>query len=158
MTKKYNREAAKNYAKTWAYSRNPKYYAFDKIGGDCTNFISQCIYAGSNIMNYTPTFGWYYIDSNDKSPSWTGVEYLYNFLINNTKNGPFGSEIDSSKIEIGDVIQLGNLERFFHSLLVVGKNKNNIYVAAHDFNAYMKPLNSYIYQRIRFIHIEGVRN
>lgn len=157
MTKKYNREAAKNYAKTWAFARNPKYYAFDKIGGDCTNFISQCIYAGSNIMNYTPTFGWYYIDSTRRSPSWTGVEFLYNFLISNTKNGPFGSEIDSSKIEIGDVIQLGNLEKFYHSLLVVGKDRNNIYVSAHDFNAYMKPLNSYIYQKIRFIHIEGVR-
>ena len=40
------------YAKKWALSRNPKYYDFDSIGGDCTNFISQCIYAGAKIMNF----------------------------------------------------------------------------------------------------------
>ena len=153
----YNRDAAKNYAKKWAYSRNPKYYAFDKIGGDCTNFISQCIYAGSKVMNYTPINGWYYIDSTKRSPSWTSVEYLYNFLVNNEGVGPFATQTSPNLIEIGDIIQLGNTEKFYHSLLVVGKNQKNIYVAAHDFNAYMKNLNTYIYQKVRFLHIEGVR-
>lgn len=46
--KEYNRENAIQYTKKWAYSRNPKYYDFDSIGGDCTNFVSQCIFAGSN--------------------------------------------------------------------------------------------------------------
>ena len=57
----YNRENAVAYAKKWAYGRNPKYYDFSDLGGDCTNFASQCIYAGSGVMNYTPTYGWYYI-------------------------------------------------------------------------------------------------
>lgn len=50
--KEYNREKALEYAKKWAYKRNPKYYNFDLVGGDCTSFASQCIFAGSNIMNY----------------------------------------------------------------------------------------------------------
>ena len=50
---------------------NPKYYNFQNIGGDCTNFASQVLYAGSGIMNYTPTFGWYYINVNDRAPAWT---------------------------------------------------------------------------------------
>ena len=54
---KYNRLKAVEYAKRWAYKRNPKYYNFDEIGGDCTSFISQCIYEGSGIMNYTKDFG-----------------------------------------------------------------------------------------------------
>ena len=54
----YDRQKAKEYAKKWAYSRNPKYYNFDNVGGDCTSFISQCIYAGSGIMNYTKDIGW----------------------------------------------------------------------------------------------------
>lgn len=66
----YNRFAAVAYARTWATSRNPAYYNFEEIGGDCTNFASQCIYAGARIMNYTPTFGWYYRSSYDRSPSW----------------------------------------------------------------------------------------
>ena len=66
MIEKYNRYAAKEYAKKWAFSRNPKYYNFDPIGGDCTNFISQCILAGSNTMNYTKNTGWYYINGNNE--------------------------------------------------------------------------------------------
>ena len=55
--KSYNREKAIQYAEKWAYSRNPKFYNYDNIGGDCTNFISQCIYAGCKIMNNKD---WYY--------------------------------------------------------------------------------------------------
>ena len=56
--KEYNREKAVEYAIKWAYKRNPKYYNFDSVGGDCTSFISQCIYAGSGIMNYKKHIGW----------------------------------------------------------------------------------------------------
>ena len=37
----YNRNAAIEYAKKWAYKRNPNYYNFDLNGGDCTNFVSH---------------------------------------------------------------------------------------------------------------------
>ena len=80
----YDRAAAVRYAHIWAYGRNPRYYDYESIGGDCTNFASQCIYAGAGVMNDTPTFGWYYINANDKAPAWTGVEYLYNFLTRRT--------------------------------------------------------------------------
>jgi len=154
----YQRNDAKNYAKKWAFSRNPAYYAFDKVGGDCTSFISQCIYAGAKVMNYTPTFGWFYIDSTNRSPSWTGVEYLYNFLTTNTGVGPFAEEVFSEReLEIGDVIQLGNYEKYYHSLLVVGMSRSNIYVAAHDDNAYMRNLSTYRFLKARFLHIQGVR-
>ena len=61
----YNRREAVAYAHRWAYGRNPAYYDYEHLGGDCTNFASQCIYAGCGIMNFTPTFGWYYIDANN---------------------------------------------------------------------------------------------
>ena len=51
--RKYDRNKVVEYAEKWAYSINPKYYNFNLIGGDCTSFVSQCIFAGSNIMNYT---------------------------------------------------------------------------------------------------------
>lgn len=50
--KEYNRELAINYAKEWAYKRNPNYYNFDAVSGDCTSFVSQCLYAGCQVMNY----------------------------------------------------------------------------------------------------------
>ena len=55
----YDRERAVEYAKKWALGRNPEYYDYSDIGGNCTAFASQCVYAGCGIMNYTPDYGWY---------------------------------------------------------------------------------------------------
>lgn len=78
----------------WAYGRNPAFYDYEHLGGDCTNFASQCIYAGSGVMNFTPTFGWYYIDPDQKAPAWTGVPYLYNFLVREEKTeGPAAAPV-----------------------------------------------------------------
>ena len=73
------------YAHKWAYKRNPDYYDFDPVGGDCTNFTSQCVFSGDAVMNYTPDFGWYYIDANRKSPAWSGAFEAYFFLSGMTK-------------------------------------------------------------------------
>lgn len=81
-TQQYNRDLAVQYAHTWAYDRNPKYYNYDKIGGDCTNFVSQCIYAGTGVMNYNSINGWYYKNANNKSPSWKRVILGYQTLHN----------------------------------------------------------------------------
>ena len=54
----YDRNAAVRYARRWAYGRNPAFYDYEHIGGDCTNFASQCVYAGSGVMNFTKDLGW----------------------------------------------------------------------------------------------------
>ena len=102
----YDRNKVIEYAKKWALSRNPKYYNFDNVGGDCTSFVSQCIFAGAKVMNYTKDVGWYYIDGNNKSPSWSGVDFLYKFLTNNKSVGPYGKEVKINEIKIGDIAQL----------------------------------------------------
>lgn len=152
----YRREAALQYAERWALGRNPRYLDFEKLGGDCTNFASQCIYAGSGVMNYTPVMGWYYNSSSDRSPSWTGVSYLYNFLVGNKSVGPYAAETNQAGVQPGDIVQLGNANGFYHSPVIVAVEGSRIYVAAHSFDAYMRPLDSYIYERVRFLHIRGV--
>ena len=157
----YNREEAKDYAKKWAYGRNPKYYNFDSIGGDCTSFISQCIYAGSKVMNYTKNTGWYYNSINDRTPSWSGVEYLYNFLINNKGIGPRGTKTEIENLEIGDIIQLSFDGKIFsHTLVIVNidgpKTLDNIYTASHTYDSYNRRVSTYNFQNIRFIHIDGI--
>ena len=153
----YNRVKVYEYAKKWAYGRNPKYYNYDAIGGDCTNFVSQCIFAGYGQMNYNKINGWYYINGNDKSPSWTGVRFLYNFLISNKGNGPKGVNVDINKLEIGDVIQLSfNKIDYTHSLVVVqnGTNSNNTFISAHTYDTFGKSLSEYYgVQEYRYIHI-----
>ena len=44
-----------------------------------------------------------YINGNNKSPSWSGVEFLYNFLTTNKLAGPYGRKVSQDKIEIGDI-------------------------------------------------------
>ena len=155
--KPYNREAAVNYARKWAYSRNPTYYDFEKIGGDCTNFASQCIYAGSKIMNYTPVTGWYYRSASDRSASWTGVEYLFKFLINNKSVGPYARIVSRNEVLPGDIVQLGSYRGgFYHSPVIVAV-KPTILVAAHTYDVLNRPLDSYEYEMARFLHIDGVR-
>ena len=152
----YNREVVYEYAKKWAYGRNPKYYNFDPVGGDCTNFVSQCIYAGCKQMNYNRINGWYYINGNNKSPSWTGVEFFYKFLTTNNNLGPKGEETTIDKLEIGDVVQLSfNGQMFSHSLIVVenGTNTNNTLIAAHTYDIFGKSVSEYGYEKYRWIHI-----
>lgn len=154
----YDRRAAVRYARRWAYRRNPNYYNFDDLGGDCTNFASQCIYAGCGVMNFTPTFGWYYIDVNNRAPAWTGVEFLYNFLTSNESVGPFAVETTPEEMELGDIIQPGDSTGdFYHSLVVVGIRRGRIYVAAHSYDAYYRPLDSYPAATFRYLHILGAR-
>lgn len=159
----YNRQKVLQYAKKWAYKRNPKYYNFDNVGGDCTSFVSQCIYAGSNIMNYSKQNGWYYINGNNKSPSWSGVEYLYNFLTTNKLVGPYGKEVNQQEIEIGDIAQLSfNGLNFGHTLIITKienrLNLNQIYISSHTFDSFDKRINEYNFEKIRFIHIEKIKS
>ncbi len=155
----YRREQAAAYAAQWALSRNPRYFSFNGIGGDCTNFVSQCIYAGCGVMNYTRDTGWYYNSPSDRAAAWSGVSYLYRFLITNTKAGPFASETDAAQLQIGDVVQLGHANgHWYHSLLVTGFQENGLLVSTHSFDAYQRPLSSYLFEQARFLHIEGFRH
>lgn len=150
---RYNREEAVEYALKWALGRNPAYYNYDYLGGDCTNFVSQCLYAGIPQMNYRD-FGWYYINANKKSPSWTGVKYLYEFLINNKYEGPRGKEINKHEIEVGDVIQLSFMDNIFgHTLIVTSLENREIRVCSHTIDSKNRLLSSYIYEKARFIKI-----
>lgn len=153
----YDRAAAVSYARRWALDRNLAYYNFEKIGGDCTNFTSQCLFAGARTMNYTPITGWFYRSSYDRSASWTGVQYLYNFLINNKSVGPFAHEVSADQAEPGDIVQLATASgHFYHSPFITAVTPQ-ILVAAHTFDALDRPLDTYIYEKARFLHIDGVR-
>ena len=153
----YNRIAAVNYARKWAFARNPAYYNFDGIGGDCTNFVSQCLYAGSGIMNFTPIFGWYYLSLSDRTASWTGVEYLYNFLVNNQSVGPYATLVPKREARPGDVVQLGSRDGDFYHTAIVTDTSPRILVASHSADVLNKPLSRYRYETARFLHIDGVR-
>lgn len=158
LEKEYLRDRAVQYAQKYALVRNPLFYTFEGIGGNCTNFASQCVLAGSCVMNFAPVFGWFYLSSNRRAPAWTGVEFFYNFMTSNEDVGPFGSVVPREQAKLGDIIQLQNDEDvFYHTLVITRIEEGEIYVCANSVDSLDRPLSSYTYKSERFIHIEGVR-
>lgn len=157
----YRRSAAVAYAHRWAYRRNPAYFDYEELGGDCTNFASQCLYAGTGVMNFTPTYGWYYIDADQKAPAWTGVPYFFDFMTRNEISlGPFGVESALEDTLPGDFAQLlFTGDSFGHTPIIVQigdpPTLENTLVAAHSYDADLRPLSTYTFEAIRFIHILG---
>ena len=86
------------------------------------------------------------------------MEYFYNFIVNNAGVGPFGRESGPDEMEIGDVIQLGREgEGYYHSLLAVGFEGEDILVATQTDDVFLRPLSTYTYDFARYIKILGVR-
>ena len=158
MIKQYDRQNAIEYAQKWALSSNPSFYHFGGIGGDCTNYISQCLLAGGAVMNFNKYYGWYYENSNNRSPSWTSVQYLERFLLSNSDIGPFAKIETISNLEVGDLIQLRQNPLVFNHTLIISKIENGeIFVCAHSNDALNKPLKSYYYRELKGLKIEGIR-
>ncbi len=158
----YDRRAAVRYALNWAFARNPRFYDFQDIGGDCTNYVSQCLYAGCGVMNYTPETGWYYVNSNNRAPAWTGVNFLREFLLNNTGVAVYAEEAPLSELRRGDIIQLINpAGRYYHTLFISEifspATPENIFVCAHSIDARNKRLSTYNYADLTGFHILGAR-
>ena len=166
LIKPYQRERAVAYAKKWALSRNPLFIDFTGIGGNCTNFVSQSILAGSCTMNYTPDYGWYYVSEDDRAPAWSGVEFFYDFMTGqpqfasqNGGIGPFAVEVDRMRVQLGDAVQLANRNGdWYHTLIVTGFDGEEVLVSAQSDDALDRRLSTYRNAaQVRFLHIEGVR-
>ena len=153
----YNREEAVKYALKWAMSANPEFHHFGDEGGDCTNYVSQCLYAGGAPMNYSAN-GWYYKSGTVYSESWVGVIALGEFLTRRSDTaGPKGEIVPREEIEVGDIIQLRQNPYYFnHSVIVTKIENGEIYVCAHTYDSLDRPLSSYKFQELRFIHITSV--
>ncbi len=158
LEKEYFRDRAVRYARKYALVRNPLFYTFEGIGGNCTNFVSQCVLAGSCVMNFLPVYGWFYLSSNRRAPAWTGVEFFYNFMTENTGVGPYGKEIPLAEAQPGDVIQLQNAEgTFYHTLIITELRDGEVYICANSIDSLDRPLSTYEYAALRVIHIEKIR-
>ena len=164
--KAYDRTRAVEYARRWEFGRNPLFYNFTEIGGDCTNFVSQALLAGSCVMNDTPDYGWYYRSVDDRAPAWTGVSFFWQYMTQAPRfvsaggdTGPFGEEVaDADALMAGDVVQLADMRgEYYHTLLVTGKRNGELLVAAHSIDAFDRPLSEYRYASARYLRILGVR-
>lgn len=161
----YDRARAVEYARRWALARNRVFDDFTGGGGDCTNFVSQAVFAGCCQMNFTETFGWYFRSIEDRAPAWTGVEAFFDFFTGSgdfmpvtMRVGPFGYATERQYVSEGDVVQLANADGdFYHTLMITGIEGEEILVSAHSNDALDRPLSSYVNAAaVRFIRIIGV--
>jgi len=122
----YDREAAVAYAKRWALGRNPEYKDYENWGGDCTNFISQCIRAGNIPLDHSgnsPINKWYWYSDKERTPTWTASEPFYKYITGNNKEGTenygiYAVEVDYNQLEIGDIVQLTYEGRAYHNMII----------------------------------------
>lgn len=120
-----------NYAETFALKSNPNYKSFENIGGDCTNFVSQILYAGG--VKQTKTWSPY-------TNSWVRVEDFYLYLTTNNLATKLSNENSLSK---GCIIQFytPQIGRFFHNGFITYELPNNDYLyCCHSYNKLNYPL------------------
>ncbi len=106
----YNRQAAIAYASKHALAYNPAFGNWKNGGGDCANFVSQCLYAGGLPMKRTGLRQWYY-DTPDArytkaTSSWKGAQSLRVFLKYNQEPPQLPIEFLSTPhgLQMGDIV------------------------------------------------------
>ncbi len=138
----YIREKAVNYALKYALSPNPSFKYFDvyeSLGGDCTNFVSQCLLAGGAPMTYGTEYAWWYKGSSWSIP-WAVAHSLYWTLRVNQKSnyyGPRGLEVsDINQLQLGDLIFYeDNSGIIYHSAIITSFDSFGPLISQHTFNA-----------------------
>lgn len=134
----FNVDKAVEYARKYALNYNLDYLTFDEIGGDCTNFISQCLYAGG----LPKTNNWH-----PYSFPWIRVNDLYYYLINNG----YAKEIPmNGSFKAGNIIQFFSKSKgfFAHTGIITKVLPSGDYLyCCHSYDKLDFPL-SLIYPRI----------
>lgn len=145
--RKYHPYKAVIYAKKYALSYNKAYNDFHEKGGDCTNFVSQCIYFGgvprSSIWK-------------PYSHSWIRVNELYYYLL---RRG-LGIDVTNEKnYKIGSILQFHSKEKgfFSHSGMITESLPNGDYLySCHSYDKLDYPISEvypFFYKEFRVIEI-----
>ncbi|MEG0309063.1 MAG: amidase domain-containing protein [Clostridium sp.] len=139
---KYNGDAAANYAVQYALSYNSNYTNWTNEGGDCTNFVSQCLLAGG-----IHTDAAWYKDSN----KWLRVVELHDWL---TRRKDYARSLTwQENATAGDIVQLYTSEKGWYHSLIISCNRNNsgeLFISSHSGDWRNRALSNYT-QTKRFL-------
>ena len=148
----YNRQNAVRYALTYALNPNPSYRylaVHGDGGGDCTNFMSQCLKAGGAPFSYNKQPWWYRknasnINKDTWSVSWAVAHSLYWMLKIRGQNKAAGLSAmevqDIDDLELGDLIQYEDYKGLiYHSAMVTAftydKGEKVPLISQHTYDA-----------------------
>lgn len=166
MPIEYNRKSAISYAMKYALEPNKNYdfYGFvNGNGGDCTNFVSQCLRAGGASMDYNSFRPWWYDGRGKASICWAVANSLFWYLKTNqrlNRNAIKGLEVeDLSKIDIGDVVFYENYKNsIFHAAIITSfieeSGSRQPLISQHSYNQINETyIKSYDYKKAHFLKI-----
>ncbi|WCK55373.1 amidase domain-containing protein [Aneurinibacillus sp. Ricciae_BoGa-3] len=136
----YNRVEAVRYADLWWNDTNPGFLRFPD---DCTNYVSQCLYAGGIAMIHTGDrgSGWWYQATGTDADTWSyswAVAHSFRWMLEGGEVISAQRKADASALTIGDVICYdfdgdGNWD---HTTIVVAKDANGMpLVNAHTIDS-----------------------
>lgn len=136
----YDREAAADYARAFALTRNPEYNFYGTGDGeDCTNFVSQALLFGGwaqvpgSLFDRNNTNVWWYNDWFQlASHTWIGAPHFHDFL---GQTGRAQLVMHLRDLDVGDVIQMqwpGNTA-LTHTVIVTHREPDGtLYVSQHS--------------------------
>jgi len=167
----YNRAAAVSYAREWATAqRNPVWGVYDRLGGNCQNFVSQAILAGGVPMDYTAPAQWKWFGdtpssaftASGRAPAWTGVNEFLAYVRNNTGFGMVAiADAPFYSGQPGDVIHMGMHGEWRHTVMITQViedaqgNTVDYLIASNTANLLDFPVSAYHYQEQMLIRILG---
>jgi spore germination protein YaaH len=145
----YLRDAARGYANQWYASRNGHFNDFTGSGGDCANFVSQCLIAGGlSLWQGTNGAGYGVYPDVDRPTTYSNgtipyCDYLHQHL---TRYQPVdytyviegvNASIPAS-VAVGDAVFFGEhgVDRYKHAMLVVWVGAGDVGLAAHTTDTY----------------------
>lgn len=173
----YDAAAAIEYAMTWVdpvevLRNDNEFGVYDTYGGNCNNYISQCLNAGGIPMDYygdvNTQWKWYGeevdLDESDsgRSPAWAGVEEFYTYA---SENYGYGLEaiVDDNVFSgsVGDILQYGQDGEWVHSVIITDVvtdsdgNMVDYLINSNTTDRINYPASAYGYSDLRLIKILG---
>lgn len=150
----YYPSLAANYAMRYALSYNPAYPDMS-AEGDCTNFVSQCLYSGGISMvgtrSYAGTFSstteWFCKDYSSGilsafavSTSWSRATDFTTYMrgVANTVSDKFYISHLHNSCAVGDVVMLAGkyTETAYHAIIISAKDSSKSYYCGHTTDRY----------------------
>ncbi|WP_157872789.1 amidase domain-containing protein [Desulfoscipio gibsoniae] len=162
------------YAERFAESsQSSRFFYTAGSGGDCTNFVSQCVWAAfggyvegndtktkSNIANKVRMTSTWYAGTGGGSSNWESVSSLWNYATQSKTLGPNGYGFNNDRVytyinpryeDIGEVYQVrnGSSGSYAHSVYTTDMNPNptsysDIFVSQHSYDKLNRPLTNLI--------------
>lgn len=144
----YTSRDAVDYALDYIQDYNSSYPDWTSEGGDCANFVSQCLYAGGKSMKGTPGTqsaadnwsNWFStgssLNTKNVSSTWRGAAAFRDYWQTNSTGYKKFTSMSSSAYDYGysgDAISLLNSNgRAYHTLIIVGYGSGGDFkIAAH---------------------------